>query len=515
MPQSALGKMLVGNVIVTAAARVPDKLAYYCATTGRRFTFRDTNERCNRLANALAGLGLAKGDVLAFLCSNRAEMPEIYFALAKSGIVGIPLNYRLAPAEMVELMQSMSATALIYESRFEDCALHVKEHIPKIRHYVKIGASGSPADLGYEALLAAAAAQEPEVEIDESDPYYFNLTSGTTGLPKSYALTHFNNSSIGMFGGFFDLSRKDVVLTVFPVFGRVGVAWLLISAVYGIPNVITNFDPTEVLKLIEQERVSIFNVVPTMATMLLASDRLAATDLSSLRALVFAGSVLPATVREQSMARLCPDIYEYYGMQETGTLVYSTPEDRAMRMESVGRASLFAEVKVVDSQGRAVAVGEIGEIIGRSPNTVTSYFQNPAKSEETFRDGWVHTGDLGSFDGDGFLYIRGRKKDMIITGGQNVHAAEVEETLFRHEAIADCAVIGLPDALWGEQVAAVIVAKPGVCVDADTLKAFCRERLAGFKTPKKWFIRNETLPRTATGKVQKFLLVEKYSEPPS
>src|ERR1700677_2278042 len=513
MPQRALGKMLVGNIIATAAARTPDKLAFYCAGTGRRLTFRDTNERCNRLANSLVSLGLAKGDVLAFLCSNRAEMPEIYFALAKSGIIGIPLNYRLAPTETVALMRAMGARALIFEARFEACALHIKAHMPEVRHYVTIGASDARVGIGYEALLAEAVADEPQVEIDEADPYYFNLTSGTTGLPKSYVLTQFNNSTIGLFGASFDMTRQDVLLTVFPVFGRVGVAWILTSVMYGIPNVITNFEPTEVLRLIQEEAVSIFNVVPTMATMLLASDRLRETDLSSLRAIVFAGSVLPAPIREQSMERLCSNIYEYYGMQETGVLVHSTPEDRELHPDSIGRVSLFSEVKVVDPVGRAVAVGEIGEIIGRSPNTVTSYFQNPEKSAETFRNGWVYTGDLGSFDADGFLYIRGRKKDMIITGGQNVHAAEVEETLLRHEAIADCAVIGLPDALWGEQVVAVIVAKPGTSVDSDALRAFCREQLAGFKTPKKWFIQKDALPRTATGKVQKFLLVEKYGGP--
>lgn len=513
MPRRALGKMLVGNIIATAAARAPGKLAFYCAGTGRRLTFRDTNERCNRLANALAALGLAKGDVLAFLCSNRAEMPEIYFALAKSGIIGIPLNYRLAPTETVELMRAMGARALIFEARFEACALHVKEHMPEVRHYVGIGGADARVGVGYEALLAGSVGDEPAVEIDEADPYYFNLTSGTTGLPKSYVLTQFNNSTIGQFGAAFDMTRQDVVLTVFPVFGRVGVAWLLASAMYEIPNVIANFEPAEVLRLIQEERVSIFNVVPTMAAMLLASDRLPETDLSSLRALVFAGSVLPAPIREQSTARLCSDIYEYYGMQETGVLVHSTPQDREAHPDSIGRVSLFSEVKVVDAVGRAVAVGEIGEIIGRSPNTATAYFQNPEKSAETFQNGWLHTGDLGSFDADGFLYIRGRKKDMIITGGQNVHAAEVEETLLRHEAIADCAVIGLPDDLWGEAVVAVIVAKRGASIESDALRAFCRERLAGFKTPRRWVIQNEALPRTATGKVQKFLLVEKYAEP--
>jgi acyl-CoA synthetase (AMP-forming)/AMP-acid ligase II len=364
----------------------------------------------------------------------------------------------------------------------------------------------------YEDFLADAAAGEPQTVIEESDAYYYNLTSGTTGLPKSYVLTQYNNSSVGLFGIAFDMSRRDVVMTFLPMFGRIGVAWILVSVIYGIPNVIANFEPNEVLRLIQQERVTICNVVPTMAAMLLASDRLPETDVSSLRAIVFAGSVLPAPVREQSMARLCSDIYEYYGMQETGVLVYSTPHDRKLRPDSIGRASLFSEVKVVGADGHPVAAGEIGEIIGRSPNTVTAYFQNPEKSAETFREGWVHTGDLGSLDRDGFLFIRGRKKDMVITGGQNVHCAEVEEVLLRHVAVADCAVIGLPDDVWGEQLAAVVVAKPGALIDASALQVFCRGHLAGFKTPKRLFFQTLPLPRTPTGKVQKFILVEKYAQ---
>jgi fatty-acyl-CoA synthase len=285
---------------------------------------------------------------------------------------------------------------------------------------------------------------------------------------------------------------------------------MMTSVVYGIPNVLVNFEPAAVLRLIQSKRVTIVNLVPTMGAMLLACDQLPNTDLSSLRALVFAGSMLPAPIREQSAAKLTRGIYEYYGMQETGLVAYSTPEDRLLRPDSVGRASLFAEVRIVGPDGRSLPAGETGEIIGRSPASVTAYFQSPAKSAETFRNGWVHTGDLGSLDADGFLFIRGRVKDMIITGGQNVHSAEVEATLLSFPGVADCAVIGLPDELWGEAVTAVVVPSPNANIDVESLQQFCRERLAGFKTPKRIHIQLTALPRTPTGKVQKFLLVEHY-----
>ena len=515
MPKGSLGKMLVGSAISTSAIRYADKEAFVCTATGRRLTFKQVNERCNRLAHALMNQGYRKGDVVAFLSTNRVEVVEIYFALAKTGIVGIPLNYRLAPNEVVELMRAMKATGLVCEAQFKAVAEQVQRELPTLRHVMAFGEEASSSAhwaLDYETELAKSSAAEPTVDIEEHDPYYFNITSGTTGLPKSYVLTQFHNSSIGGFMRSFDLSRQDVVMTVFPMFGRVGFGWLFGSISYGVKNVLVNFEPAEVLRQIETERVTIVNLVATMAAMLTAEPTLEDRDLSSLRATVFAGSMLPAPIREATMKKLAPGLYEYYGMQESGSLVASTPEDRAKKPDSVGQVSLFAEVRIVDAEGNDMPVNEIGEIIGRSPNSITEYFDNAEKSAETFRNGWLHTGDLGRLDGDGYLYICGRLKDMIITGGQNVHSAEVEEALHSFPGVADCAVIGLPDDLWGERVSAIVVPAAGANIDTEALKHFCRERLAGFKTPKEIFIQAEPLPRTPTGKVQKFLLVEQYGK---
>lgn len=503
----SLGKMLVGNILTTAAIRHPDALAIYCSGTGRRFTFRETDERANRLAQALLNAGFRKGDVVAFLTSNRAEIVEIYFALARTGIVGVPLNYRLAATEMLELMRAMGASGLIYEGRFAAVAEQARK---ALKHVVQFGGDRCDFALDYEALLSAATPRAPDIEIEEGDPYYFNLTSGTTGLPKSYLLTQYNNSTLAPMFQAFDMTRRDVAMTVFPAFGRVGFAWILASILYGIPNVLANFDPNEVLRLIETERVTIFNLVPTMAAMLLPAQASAARDLSSIRAIVFAGAILPESIREQTAAKLCPELYEYYGMQETGTLVVSTPEDRKKRPGSVGKPVTFAEIKIADNDGAALAANQIGEILGRSPNAVTAYFENEEKSAETFRNGWLHTGDLGSLDEEGYLTIRGRKKDMIVTGGQNVHAAEVEEVILTAPGVAECAVFGLPDDLWGERVTGLIVVQDGASVTPEQLEAFCRQRLAGFKTPKEFIVDRAALPRTPTGKVQKFLLVERF-----
>ena len=497
--------MVVGNLLATAALRFPHQEAYTCIPSGRRFTFAEANQRCNRLAHALLAQGFEKGDKVAFLTTNRVEIPEIYFALAKSGLVGIPLNYRLAPPEIVSLMKDIGAVALLHEERFAEVAERMRRELPALRSSITLGAQ-------YEALLAAASPAEPEVDVYEEDPFYFNLTSGTTGLPKCYVISHYNNSTmLGMFAAL-DMSRKDVVMTVFPMFGRVGFAWTAGAAMYGVRNVIDNFDAARMLQVIAEEKVTIVNLVPTMGSMLLARPEVDTSDLSSMRALVMAGSLLPAVVREGLTRKVCSGLYEYYGMQETGTLVVSTPDDRVRQPGSVGRPILFTDIKIVDPQGATVPAGATGEIVGRGPGTVCGYFENEEKTAETFRGGWLHTGDLGCMDGEGFLFINGRIKDLIVTGGQNVHAGEVEALIAKLPAVAECAVVGLPDPLWGESVTAVIVRTPGQNLEEAEVIASCREELAGFKTPKRVLFQDEPLPRTATGKVQKFVLVKRYGQ---
>ena len=512
-PARALGKAVVSTLLPTAARRFRDREAFFCAGTGRRFSFGQTNERCNRLANGLTGLGLIQPDTVAFLCNNRAEIAEIYFALAKTGLVGIPLNYRLAPVEIVALMSAMGAKAMLFETRFSAVAEKVRAELPQIKSFVVIGGAGPVWAGEYEDLLATSSSAEPDVEVEESDPYYYNLTSGTTGLPKAYVLTQYNNAYVAPMFVAFDMTSHDVILTVFPAFGRVGFAWIAAGVLFGVRNVLMDFHPAEALRLIETERVTISNLVPTMAAMLLADPSLPQRDLRSLRALVFAGAMFPEPLRLRTAASLCPAIYEYYGMQETGTLTVSTPADRNRHPDSIGAPLALSDVRIERPDGALAAPGELGEIVGRSPAACTSYFDNPQKSAETFRGGYVHTGDLGAMNEDGFVFIKGRLKDMIITGGQNVHAAEVEEILLAIPGVADCAVFGLPDEIWGERVAALVVEPPNAscALTAESIEAACRERLAGFKTPRTIFIQTEPLPRTPTGKVQKFLLVERFS----
>lgn len=509
MTSHAMGKMLVGQILSSAAIRFPERESFICSSTGRRFTFNQTNQRCNRLANGLGDMGLRKGDRVAFLSSNRAEMVEIYFALAKSGLVGLPLNYRLAPVEMIELMRAVGAVALIAERRFAESLIPLMTDLPQVARCVSFG-EGATLGTNYETLLARSSSSEPTIEINEDDPFYFNLTSGTTGLPKCYVINHYNCTAGNSMFATFDLTSRDVVLTVFPMFGRIGCGWAIASIQLGLCNVLANFETRTVLHLIDEEGVTVMNLVPTMAAMLLACSSLVESRLNSLRTLVFAGSALPESIRQHVQARLCPNVYEYYGMQETGVLTLSTPHDRQRQPASAGRAVLYSQLRIVDAQGCDLPAGQPGEIYGRSPNAVTAYYDSPAKTAETFHGGWVHTGDIGYLDDEGYLFISGRLKEVIVTGGQNVHAAEIEALILTFAGVADCAVIGLPHHVWGEAVTAVIVPSGGP-IDGDALIRFCHARLAGFKTPKSVLQQNDPLPRTPTGKVQKFRLVERYT----
>jgi len=512
MAEKASGTLTVGNFLRVAAVRYRGREAIFCSSTGRRFTFEQVNERANRLANGLMGLGLRKGDVAAFLCTNRAEIVEIYFALAKIGVIGLPLNYRLAVPELMELMNHCGAKALLFDPWFGKIAEEVRSRLPAVEFFVGMDPNLPQGPFwNYETLLSESAPDEPRVQISEEDYQYLNLTSGTTGLPKAYFLTHYNNATATTMAFLHDVTRNDVILTVFPIFGRVGFAWCAIGIFTGARNVIHQFQAKQMLELIQSEKVTLSNWVPTMASFVLAQPDLDRYDLSSLRGLVFSAAPLAPSLQQEIRRRICPNIYEYYGLQETGILTQLGPEAKNRKPDSVGQVIFSAEVRIVDAQGRDVPTGEVGEIIGRVPSATAGYFKNEERTREVFRDGWVHTGDLGRFDEEGFLYLAGRLKDMIISGGQNVFSVEVENTLLSHPAVADCAVIGLPDPLWGEAVTAVVVKREGAVVSEADLIAYCKERLAGFKTPKKVIWWEGPLPRTPTGKVTKFVLVEKFS----
>jgi acyl-CoA synthetase (AMP-forming)/AMP-acid ligase II len=278
--------------------------------------------------------------------------------------------------------------------------------------------------------------------------------------------------------------------------------------------VLMNFDPGRVLETIEKERITVTNWVPTMAQMILQHPDLKKFDLSSLQGqgIIFAGSPLPGSILKGVRENITPNVYEYYGLQETAILVAVTPEIKAEKTGSCGAPVPIMDVRIVDDEGNDVPTGEMGEVVVSGPSITLGYHKEEEKTKEVFNaeKGWMHTGDIGRFDEDGYLYLEGRKKDIIITGAQNVFAPEVEAAIFSHAKVKDCAVIGLPDEKWGEKITAVIILKPGETASEEEFIKYCKGEIAPFKVPKK-VIFTDSIPRTPTGKAQKFILVDKYS----
>jgi fatty-acyl-CoA synthase len=508
-----IGKVNFVHLLKSSALRYPDKQAVLDADKNVGRTYRELMDRSNSLANGLLETGVKKGDLVAVLFRNCVEFVELYFALGSIGAVIAPQVNRLTPHEIKDLVNLSEARFFIFAQDFREVVDEIRPELSSVEVFVGLGDDPPEYAVSYERLATAYSTADPPVEVDEEDLQYLNYTSGTTDPPKSYLLNHYNNSVSGpMLFDIFEITSEDTILTVFPMYGRVGFGWSGMSAFKGARNVTLNFIPDRVLQVIQEQKVTIVNLVPIMAQLLWLYAKPEDYDLSSLRAIVFAGSSLPQTVLEESRKRLCPNIYEFYGLQETGIITSIDPETKSKKPASVGVPPVGVDMRLVDDGGNDVPRGEVGEVIMRGPAATIGYFKQPDKTAEVLRDGWFHTGDLGRLDEDGYLYVVGRNKDMIVTGAQNVFAPEVEETVLAHPAVADCAVIGLPHELWGEQVTAVIVLKEGESATEEEIIEHCKDKMAHFKAPKEVRF-TDSLPRNLAMKVKKFVLVKEYSSP--
>lgn len=508
----SLAEINGGSFLKASALRWPERQAVFDADKGYGRTFRELNERANSLAHGLMELGVGKGDFVAVLLRNCAEFVELYYAILKIGAIIAPQPNRLSPPEIEKLVDLCEAGVMVFSTEFTEVLEAIRPGLPRIDNFICIGEGRPDYALPYEELVTSHSTAEPGIEVGEEDLMYLNYTSGTTDLPKAYLLNHYNNTVAGpLLFDIFNITSRDTILTVFPMYGRVGFGWSTYGVMKGARNVVLNFLPDRVLEVIQEEKITIVNLVPIMAQLLWLYAKPEDYDLSSLRAIIFAGSSLPRTVLDETRARLCPKVYEFYGLQETAIITSIAPEEKLAKPASVGIPPHGVELRLVDEADRDVPAGEVGEIIMRGPAATTAYFKQPEKSAEVLRGGWFHTGDLGRLDEDGYLYVEGRVKDMIVTGGQNVFAAEVEELVLSHPAVADCAVIGLPHELWGEQVTAVVVLQEGASAAEEEIVEYCKGLAASFKAPKE--IRfTDALPRNLAMKVKKFELVQLYAE---
>ncbi|WP_280458579.1 long-chain-fatty-acid--CoA ligase [Nocardia carnea] len=512
--------MSAGDQLARHARKIPETPALRFGGISRNY--RQLDERVSRLANALRERGVGAGDRVAVLGLNSMEIIEAFLAPMRVGAICVPINFRLTAAEMAYLLEDSGAVAAVVDSRFAGVLADAGRNAPGLGSLLVIGAEpGAARGHGddYEAALAAAAPVCAAVSVDESSAAYIMYTSGTTGRPKGAVLTHTNlllhAFSVSMHQGTSG-DVDPVALNGAPLFHIAGLSSYLMCLLPGGTFVITasgGFDPAASVELLARERVSSCFFVPAQWQAICALPDIGTYDLSALRQISW-GAAPASTTLLRTMIETFPQaaVSTAFGQTECSPVTCTLRgEDAIRKIGSVGTPILNVEIRIVDDEMNDVPAGEVGEIVYRGPTVMREYWNKPEETERAFAGGWFHSGDLVRQDEDGYLYVVDRKKDMIISGGENIYCAEVENVLAAHPRIADIAVIGVPHATWGEAPLAVIVAAdPAVPPAAADVEAFARTRLAGYKCPKEIAVVAE-LPRNPSGKVLKTVLREKYS----
>jgi fatty-acyl-CoA synthase len=465
--------------------------------------------RVNALANALGDLGVGRGDIVGLLLFNCVEFIELVYAVNRIGAAFLPLNYRLAPDEWRYILDHGEVRLLVSEEAFAVTIDQIVTSLPTLRHRVLLGPGTRPGWAGYEELIAASSGRVIDVaDVGPDDLQRLMYTSGTTSRPKGVMISHRNliykNLGLLVQFGWTDCEISMVSGPLYHV-GGLDLGGLAILQAGGSLVLQRNFDAASLVDGIERHRVTSVWLAPAMINAVLQVERLGKADLSSLRLIMSGGEKMPES-RLRQVLETFPGIWfaDAYGLTETvSSDTFVPPEHVRDKLGSVGRPMPHVQVRVVDPIGRDVAVNEIGEVALRGPKVFIGYWRDPAATRDAIRDGWFHTGDMGRLDEDGFLYIEDRKKDMILSGGENIATPEVERVLYEHPAVLEAAVIGQPDERWGEVPRAFVVLRPGVeAVTPQEIIEFCRGRLAKFKIPVRLDIM-DALPRTPSGKVLK------------
>ena len=509
--------MILSDVVAHHSERFRNKTAVVFGE--RRFTYRELYERVLQLANSFRGLGLSRGDRVGVLCTNRKEYIESVFAIAEAGLVWVPLNFRLTASEVGFIVGDAQCAAVIYSDDLNQIAEEALKYVTSVRVWIGIGPNPVQG-IRYEDQFASVMATRIEDRPNGADLASIMYTSGTTGKPKGAILTHRQLlSGMSLTAIATGAKADDVSLQVIPQFHAGGNMAQMAEILVGATTVVAPaFDPESIIRLIETERVSVTCIVPSMLVFLLEYEGLSAERVKTLTRVLYGGSAISPDRLTRALRIFDAEFQQVYGQTEACVFAtILTGQDHTIGLQpgqnglllSCGREALGYEVNIVDNEGQQLGNHEIGEVAIRSDSVMQGYWNLPAATAKALRDGWLFTGDLGYRDDAGYFYIVDRKVDLIISGGENVYPAEVENTISAHPLVLEVAVIGVPDPAWGEAVKAIVVTRNQAAISETEIIEFCRGKIARFKTPKSIDFA-ASLPRTPSGKIIKGELKKPY-----
>ncbi len=518
-----MGQLLhMGEALSTYAALYPNKVG--ARDSARSLTFDLWNERSCRLANALLGSGLQKGDRVAILAYNCLEWLELYVAIAKAGLIAVPINFRLLAPEIRYIVENCEAKALVVQHELRDRVEAIRADLAIAgQRYIHFGATPTPAGYtSYEGMISKASAREPDVHVVPEDIWALMYTSGTTGKPKGAIRSHAGSALLSLITDLdMGFTRNDTALLVMPMCHANSLYFSFAFAYCGASCFVydwPSFDPEHLLRTFSEQQISFTSLVPTHYIMMLGLPDAVKQryDVGSVTKLLISSA--PAR-RETKLAIMehfrNSQLFELYGSTEAGWVTLLRPDEQLTKLGSVGREwTGSGRIKLLDINRNEVPEGQVGELFSRTPYAFQGYWKLPEKTAEAFHGPYCSVGDMARRDEEGYYYLVDRKSNMIISGGENVYPSEVEQVLGGHPKIKDVAVIGLPHEKWGESVHAVVILHEGQTATEEEILDWCKDKIAGYKRPRSAsFIRDEEMPRTATGKILHRVLREKVTKP--
>jgi acyl-CoA synthetase (AMP-forming)/AMP-acid ligase II len=498
----------IGEFLTRRALLTPRREGLVCGDIRR--SFQELNERANRLANAMLGLGVNRGDRVALLALNEPEYFDMLFGLGKIAATLVPVNYRLAGPEIEFVLSDSEARVFVFGRDFAETVDSIRGQIPA-KEFVAISDDAPEWATSYETMISASSTEEPAIRGGDDDTLTILYTSGTTGRPKGAQLSHsyYYWSSVNLMATLGEQVGDSslVALPLFHIGALSGPPWFVYQGTKAV--LLRTLDPKRFLELLGEEKISGFGSVPALLDFLKLVPDFEKYDWSSVKIILVYAAPVPVTlIREYEAAGI--EVRQLYGLTECNTGTVLASEDALSKVGSCGKPFFHTEVRLVDDSGRDLGPEQKGEVLLRAPNTMKGYWNRPEDTAAAIKDGWLHTGDIGKMDEDGYLYVMDRKKDMIISGGENIYPAEIEDSLRRHPKVADVGVIGFPHEKWGEAVKAILVLKEGKELTEEELIEWCQGKIGKFKIPKK-VVFTDSIPRTPTGKILKRVLREQFN----